>query len=255
VAAVEAQVGELLELLRTVIGEDLLGAYLHGSSVLGGLRPDSDVDLLAVAARGTTSDEKRHLVDALLAISGTDPPARRPVELDIVIASEIRPWRYPPTFDFHYDELLREEFEKGELEPWPELTNVDLASVVTMVLLGNSALFGPPPQELLGPVPREDYLRAILRDTRTVDEYLDWDTRNVILTLARIWSAVATTEIMSKEDAASWALPRLPQQHRRVLERARAAYRGDLDDGSWNDLLPQARAYSSHVVSQIERTR
>jgi predicted nucleotidyltransferase len=250
---VEAQVERLVEGLQDVLKEDLLGVYLHGSAVLGGLRPRSDIDVIAVSTRRTSSDEKRRLVELLLALSvrgSVGPP--RPIELDVLVQSEIRPWRYPPAFDFHFDELLRKEFESGELEPWPAPTNRDLASAITMALLGESSLFGPPPAEMFDPVPRPDYIHAILRDTATVDQYLSWDTRNVVLTLPRIWSAIATDEVHSKDSAAAWALPRLPEEHRLVLERARAIYRGEPEE-PWDDDLPQVRAYAAYVVSEIER--
>ena len=76
----------------------------------------------------------------------------------------------------------------------------------------------------------------------------------MVLTLPRIWSAVATEAVYSKEEAADWALPRLPEEHRVVLRLARAAYRGDEED-SWDDLRPRVRAYADHVVSQIARAR
>jgi len=231
--------------------EDLLGAYLHGSAVLGGLRPRSDIDVIAVSARRTAVDEKRRLVELLLALSARGSVGPPPIELDVVVQSEIRPWRYPPAFDFHFSELWRKEFERGEREPWPTDTNRDLASVVTMALLGETALFGPPP-EMFDPVPRRDYIDAILRDTATVDQYFDWDTRNVILTLPRIWSAVVTDQVYSKDSAAAWALPQLPEEHRPVLERALATYRGGPEE-PWDDLLPQVRAYADFVVSEIER--
>ena len=255
VFVIEEQIERLVDGVHDLLKDDLVGAYLHGSGVLGGLRPHSDIDMIAVVSRRTTPDEKRRLVDFLLAVSGTDDSAGtpRPIELDVVVESAIRPWRYPPEFDLHYSELWRKEFESGKLEPWPNTTNVDLASVVTMALLGRSALFGPPPSEVFDPVPRRDYIDSILRDTKTVDEYLDWDARNVVLTLPRIWSAVATDEVHSKDSAAAWALPRLPEEHRPVLERARAIYRGEADEAPWDDVLPQVRAYAGHVVSEIER--
>ena len=254
--ATETQIELLVEGVRDVLGDDLVGAYLHGSAVLGGFRPDSDVDIIIVSERRTTADEKRRLIDLLLSISGARASLLpgRPIELDIVVESEVRPWRYPPTFDLHYDELLRERFESGELEPWTSTTNQDLASVVTMVLLGDKPLAGPQPKQVFDPVPRSDYIDAILRDIETVDEFLPWDTRNVVLTLARIWSAVATEEVYSKEGAARWALSRLPQQHQVVLEHARAAYSGEAKD-SWDDIGPQVRAYANHVVSEIKRGR
>jgi predicted nucleotidyltransferase len=253
--ATETQIEMLLEGVRDVVGGDLVGAYQHGSAVLGGFRPDSDIDVIVVSKRRTTPDEKRRLIDLLLSISGRRASRRpgRPIELDIVVESELRPWRYPPPFDLHYDELLRDRFESGELEPWTGTTNRDLASALTMVLLGDEPLAGPHPEEVFDPVPRGDYIDAILRDIETVDEFLPWDTRNVVLTLARIWSAVESQDVHSKESAADWALPRLPAGHRAVLELARAAYRGEAED-SWDDIRPQARAYADHVVSEIERT-
>lgn len=252
--ATEAQIALLVEGVRDVLRGDLVGAYLHGSAVLGGFRPDSDIDVLVVSTRRTTAEEKRRLIDLLLSISGTRASLRpgRPIELDIVVESEIRPWRYPPAFDFHFSELWRERFEDGALEPWTNTTNRDLASAVTMALLGDEPLAGPHPSQVFDPVPRADYVDAILRDIRMVDEFLPWDTRNVVLTLPRIWCAVATEVVCSKDDAAGWALPRLPEEHRAVLERARAAYRGDAED-SWDDIRPQVRAYADRVVSEIER--
>lgn len=251
---VEIQIERLVAGVHETLRKDLLGAYLHGSAVLGGLRPRSDIDVIVVTTRRTTSEEKRSLVDLLLGLSGRGAAGgpSRPIELDVVVQSELRPWRYPPPFDFHYDELLRKDFESGSLEPWPARTNPDLASAVTMARLGGSSLFGPPPAEVFDPVPRRDYIQAILRDTGTVEEYVDWDTRNVVLTLPRIWSAIETDEVHSKDSAAAWALPRLPETHRHVLERARAAYLGEPEE-SWDDLLPQVRAYAAHVVGEIER--
>lgn len=252
----ETQIDTLVGGVRGVLRGDLVGAYLHGSAVLGGFRPDSDIDIVVVSTRHTTADERRRLIDLLLSISGKRASSRlgRPIELHIVVESEIRPWRYPPTFDFHYSELLRERFESGEAEPWTDATDRDLASALTMVLLGERPLTGPPPAQVFDPVPRADYIDAILRDVGTVDEFLPWDTRNVVLTLSRIWSAVATDTVYSKEEAADWGLPRLPEEHRAVLELARAAYRGDVED-SWDDISTQVRAYADHVVGEIDRAR
>ena len=70
---------------------------------------------------------------------------------------------------------------------------------------------------------------------------LDDDTRNVVLTLARIWTTLGTGEFRSKDAAADWALERLPEEHRAVLARARAIYLGD-EPERWDDLRPQRAA-------------
>lgn len=252
----EAQIEALVHGVSDVLGDDLVGAYLHGSAVLGGFRPESDIDIVVVSTRRTTQKEKRALTDLLLGLSGSRSSSEpgRPIELDIVVASEVKPWRYPPTFDFHYTEMWRDRFEHGDIEPWPNDTNPDLASAITMVLIGDRPVVGPPAAEVFDPIPRADYVNAIVRDTDTVDEYLSWDTRNVVLTLPRIWSAIATDVVHSKESAALWALPRLPSEHRPVLELAVAAYRGDVRD-RWDDIRSQTRAYVDRILSEIDRAR
>jgi hypothetical protein len=92
---------------------------------------------------------------------------------------------------------------------------------------------GPYPAELFDPVPQQDLVRAIVDELPSLMADLESDTRNVLLTLARMWITVATGEITSKDAAASWALERLPAA-RDVLERARAGYLGIVDD-RWDD--------------------
>jgi len=248
------QLERVTTLVRDVLGPDVVGAYLFGSAVLGGLQPASDLDVLVVSKRQTTPDEKQRLVDRLLAISGRSTPEGRwrRVELTIVVESEIKPWRYPPSFDFQYGDWLRGEFESGNLEPWPTTTNPDLAALITMVLLGNTPLLGPPPDEIFDPIPRGDLMRAIVGDIDTLLDDLETDTRNVLLTLARIWSTVATGVIRSKDTAADWALERLPEEHRAVLARARATYLGD-EEERWDDIRPRIRPHTDHVVAEIHR--
>lgn len=241
-----------VRMARDVLSADVLGAYLHGSAVQEGLRPHSDVDVLIVLRRHTTAQERRALVDGLLEISGI-PERRgspRPVELTLVVQSEIRPWRYPPRSEFQYGEWLRDEFERGET-PSPT-TSPDLALLITMVQQGNTALLGPPPEEVLDPVPWEDLVRALVAGVPDLRTELETDTRNVVLTLARIWTTLATGAICSKDAAADWALRRLPAEHRPVLAHARAVYLGERAD-IWAHLLPQVRPCADHITSVIER--
>jgi predicted nucleotidyltransferase len=82
------QIDRIVSLVRDVFGEDAVGAYLHGSAVLGGLRPDSDIDVLVVTRRATTPHEKRMLIDRLLALSGSGDPSgnARSIELTVVVS-------------------------------------------------------------------------------------------------------------------------------------------------------------------------
>ncbi|GAA3346147.1 aminoglycoside adenylyltransferase family protein [Amorphoplanes nipponensis] len=216
------QLRRIVRSAETVLGPGLVGAYQHGSGVLGGLRPASDLDVLVVTRQSMTTRQREALLAALLAISG--PAAGgRPVELTVVVQAEVRPWRFPPTADFLYGEWLRAELTAGgppRPEPMP-----DLALLIAMVLAGDRPLAGPPPAQVLEPVPPADLARASLAGIAGLLADLAGDTRNVVLTFARIWATVATGEIRSKDAAARWALDRLPPEHRPVLRHARDLYR------------------------------
>jgi predicted nucleotidyltransferase len=236
-----------------VFGGDVLGAYLHGSAVLGGLRPTSDLDVLVVLEGRTTATQRRTLVEGLLDVSGARAhhgPAR-PVELSVVVESDVRPWRYPPRQELLYGEWLRDMYELGGA-PQPEPAP-DLSILITMVLQGNAVLVGPPPAQLLDPVPHEDLLRGAVAGIPHLLGDLESDTRNVVLTLARIWTTLETGQIHSKDAAADWALKRLPHEHQPVLARARAMYVDGMDEERWAD-LSAVRAYATYVVQAIRRS-
>jgi predicted nucleotidyltransferase len=243
-----AQIDRTLALLTDVLGHDVVGAYLHGSAVLAGLRARSDVDIFVVSERRLTATEKRLLVRELLAISRNP----RPIELTIAVHGDIRPWRYPPRMDFQYGDWWRTEYERGIVEPYPSNLNPDLAPLIVMVLEGDTALIGPPSAEVFDPVPREDFAAALAQGAGELPADLEWDTRNVVLTFARTWCGMETGEVQSKDAAADWVVPRLPASLRPVLQRARDAYLDDRDE-EWGDLMAEVRTYADYMANRIAR--
>src|SRR5262249_60391235 len=75
----------------------------------------------------------------------------------------------------------------------------DLAVVVTVTRGAGRPLAGPPAVELLDPVPHADVVDASVRGVPGLLADLDWDLRNVLLTLTRIWCTLQPREIRSKE--------------------------------------------------------
>ncbi|MEU1862629.1 aminoglycoside adenylyltransferase family protein [Streptomyces gardneri] len=243
----------VVRIVRETLGEDaVLAACLHGSAVLGGLRPTSDVDVLVALTRRTTERERRALTDALLAVSGRrayEGPAR-PVELSLVVHADVRPWRYPPVCEYLYGEWLRDDFERG-LTPAPAPCP-DLAPLLTMARAGDLSLHGPRPSVLFEPVPEDDLRAAIVAGVPELLADLDDDTRNVLLTLARILTTLRTGRIRSKDAAAQQVLGELPEEHRPVLAAARDQYLAG-EYGDWVELLPAARAHAAYVAGAIKR--
>jgi streptomycin 3"-adenylyltransferase len=246
------QVQRVESLVRELLADAVIGIYLHGSAAFGGLHPTSDLDLLVVTNRPTTPAERRALIDRLLPMSGRGDPTggSRSIELTIVVQADVKPWRYPPRMDLQYGDWWRAEFERGD-EPW-ESPNPDVALQLEMALQANHPLFGPPPAEVLDPIPRADVRRAMVDGIPSLLADLDGDERNVVLTFVRIWTSLATGIICSKDAAADWAMPLLPSERRPVLAHARAIYLGEAAE-AWGDLLPSVRPFVEHVIGEIER--
>jgi predicted nucleotidyltransferase len=245
------QTSEVVDLVRGVLGDDVVGVYLYGSAVMGGLRWSSDIDVFVVSRRPTTLAERRALGQRLLWMSGKQAaggPARS-IELTVVVQSEVRPWRYPPRLDFQYGDWLRAEFEEGT-PPSPR-PSPDLAVVITMLLAAGRPLFGPSADEVLDPVPTGDLHRALIDVIPGLLDDLETDTANVTLTLARIWTTLATGDIRTKDAASDWAMERVPEDLRKVLAHARATYLGD-EPERWDDLQPLIPMLAEFIVRKAK---
>lgn len=245
------QIHQCLNLLKDVLGEDLLGVYLYGSSLVGGLQKYSDIDLFVVLACATTPEEKATLVTHLLHISGVyQKNSKLPIEMTLVVKSEVNPWRYPPCFDFQYGDWLRTKFENGNIEPWPMKEMPDLAVLITQVLLASQTLLGSEPHQLLCSVPYRDFMIAMVQELEELMANLNFDTRNVLLTYARIWSTIETDAIRSKPAAADWVINRLPQEHQLVMKRAKAICMGE-ENEYWDDIKELVKPCADFIASKI----
>lgn len=145
---------------RECLGASLVAAYLYGSAVAGGLRPNSDVDLMLVVDRPIPDQTRPRFLAELMRISGvpdcSDP--RRPLELIVFNATDLESISYPVRSEFVYGEWLRSAFESGSV-PQPE-TNPEFTVLIAQTRLAALTLAGPPPHHLLPAIPDEDLRRA-----------------------------------------------------------------------------------------------
>lgn len=247
----QQQLKDSLELLKMLLGPDLLGVYLYGSSLVGGLQKYSDIDLFVVTRRATTSEEKARLIAELLQIPGIYMKSSKlPIEMTLVEKAAINPWRYAPYFDFQYGDWLRQFFEKGIIEPWVTNKMPDLALIVTQVLLKSQTLLGLEPERLLAAVPYHDFIKAMLHDLNRLAMDLEHDTRNVLLTYARIWSTLETNAIRSKPAAADWVMNHLPKVYQPVMRRAKSICIG-MENEYWDDVKVLIKSCADFMANKI----
>lgn len=241
---------QAMAVARECLGASLVAAYLHGSAVAGGLRPDSDVDLMLVVDRPIPDQARSRFLAQLMRISGAPDwsDLRRPLELIVFSTVDLASISYPLRSEFVYGEWLRRAFEMGSV-PQPE-TNPEFTVLIAQARQAALTLAGAPPHQLLPAIPDEDLRRAIGDARQGLIASLDGDERNALLTLARMWCTLETGEIVPKDVAAEWVAPRLSAAAAVLMERARHAYLGHAAD-DWSGLEAQLKAVAGELSDKI----
>lgn len=247
-----ACVAEFSRLTDVVIGQlegNLVGLILHGSAVHGGLRPDSDIDLLAVVARPLTSAERASLTDALLRVSGRralDGPAR-PAEITVVLSEDLSGDPAGIATEYQYGEWLRDEITSGRI---PERHhNPDLVLILAMARTGVSVV-GAAPEMILPEVSQADVSAALVAALPALLANVGGDERNVALTVARMQVTRDTGRFVPKDVAAELIAERVTDEYAQMLRTAAAAYRGEATD-DWEALRPALVAYLDAAAAEL----
>ena len=214
--------------LGVILGDDLVGVYLHGSGATGCFNPDrSDIDLLVVSRQTLAPDQWRAVATLLLASSG----APYPVELTLLTTEQLQPWRHPTPIEFHYSESWRtsltQQLAAGDA-PSRALTDPDLAAHITVLRTRGRVIVGAPIHQVFPEVPEADFRQVILAD-------LDWIRAHStqiygVLNACRILAYLDGQGLLSKAEGADWALENVPVTYRATIAQARSAYRSGSDE-------------------------
>jgi predicted nucleotidyltransferase len=254
---IPVEASKALPVVKKSFGNSLLSVYLHGSAVAGGLRPNSDVDLLAVIDQPTTYAVRKNLVAELMEVSGRYPAplgGPRPLELIVFQRTDLATLSYPARSEIVYGEWLRDAFEAGEV-PEP-VSDPEFTLLLAQARNEATALMGPQATEILPAIPDADIRRAIGDALPSLLDALEGDERNVLLTLARMWRTLVEGDFVPKDVAAQWAIPRLPDSDATLMANAREGYFNGAAD-NWSAQRQEARqvadALGERVIALLSR--
>ncbi|MBI5667457.1 MAG: DUF4111 domain-containing protein [Chloroflexi bacterium] len=198
----------LLTDMQAILDAKLVGLYLYGSLVTGDFDDaSSDVDLLAVVSADLTLPEFDALDRMQLNAVQQQPHWEHRLEIAYLSVKGLTTFKtqispiaiISPGEPFHTKPAGREW-----LINW------------YMVREKGRTLYGPPPQTLIVPVSREEFVAAVREHVRMWRDWMgDFRTRPAqayaIITLCRALYTCTCGEQVSKKQAAGWAADHLPE--------------------------------------------
>jgi hypothetical protein len=219
-ADLNAVLRELVTRVRTVLGDNFIGAYLQGSFAVGDFDIHSDVDFLIILQ----DDIPDAQLPALQALHGQifelGSPWAQHLEGSYVPRRALK-HHPPPARRFLYLDNGSRELVRSDH---------DDSLVVYWVLRERGVtLIGPEPRSLVAPVSANALQREILETMRTWrDELLAnpdkldnrWRQTFVVLSYCRMLHTLQNGTVESKRAAVAWAVEALDSRWRQLIQRA-----------------------------------
>jgi predicted nucleotidyltransferase len=217
--------GRIGDEFQRLLGDDLIGIYVHGSLAFGCFNPaTSDVDLIAVVQTRLDTPTKRRIAKTLIDLSGDAPP--KGLELSIVTLPVLQDFRVPTPYEFHFGMEWIDRYVAGDVDFNTERSDPDLAAHLTVVRQYGIRLVGEPIDQVVPPIPRRAYLESIAADVAWARPNLVTDPAYGVLNLCRTLAFIREGLVLSKAGGAAWAIEHVPAPFVPLVQAALDFYTG-----------------------------
>ena len=237
---------------KRILGDNLVGIYLHGSAVMGCFNPQkSDIDLLVVTANDMPDETKRAYMDMVVTLNAQAPA--KGIEMSVVKREVCKPFAYPTPFVLHFSagHLAWYRDNPDDYVKKMNGTDKDLAAHFTVIRARGVCLYGEPVSDVFGEVPDEDYMDSLWYDIADAEDDIAEDTMYLTLNLARVLAWQQEGKVLSKQEGGEWGLMNLPNRYHALLREALAEYHGEKPAYDLN----AAKDYAREMLRLIGNTK
>jgi predicted nucleotidyltransferase len=201
---------------QTILHQNLVGIYLHGSLAMGCFNPaSSDVDFLVIVKENPAFNELRELVDVLLKLSRNGP--KKGFEMSVLLEDDVINFKYPTHFVLHYSESHQHRYETQPDYICGGFEDPDLAAHITVLRERGACLVGKPIDEVFQAVPEKYYIESIMQDIIPSKEGISDNPVYYVLNLCRVLSFLKDEKVLSKKEGGEWADNNLPVRYRDIV--------------------------------------
>jgi predicted nucleotidyltransferase/L-rhamnose mutarotase len=238
---------ELLQHIKAVLGQKLVGLYVYGSLATGDFdRKVSDIDLLAAVSSDIEPDEFDALKTMHEDFAAKHPAWNDRIEVQYISTTALK--------------TFKSKINKATvISPGEPFHTIDVGDHWLMnwyvVREKGIPLFGPPPTTLIAPVSKAEFIGSVRKHTQSWNEWVKvLRSRKAqaysILTMCRALYAVKEGEQPSKEQAAHWVADEFPEWSE-VVTNAMAWRQSDEDVENDEVNYPKAEAFVNFARDRI----
>lgn len=220
---------------KSILKDNLVGIYLHGSAVMGCFHAEkSDIDLLVVVQNNIPDRVKRQYMDMVVMLNAQAPA--KGLELSIVKKDVCKPFIYPTPFELHFSIAHLGWYQSNPKEYIEKMKGVDkdLAAHFTIIYYWGKTLHGKEIEEVFERVGREAYFDSIWCDIKDAAKEIADNPMYIILNLCRVLAYKRSDLILSKQEGGEWGLASVPKKFRNLIIGAMEEYKTgkamDLDE-------------------------
>ncbi len=246
-------INDFTDICRRILGENLVGVYLHGSAAMGCFHPKlSDLDFIAVVEESVPDAAKLDFLGELVPLHAQAPA--KGIEMSIVRREFCERFAYPTPFELHFSAMHLNRLLKNPQAYAKEMkgTDKDLAAHFTVLKKCGIVLWGKRIEAVFGAVPPEAYTDSICGDIENAPEEIAENPMYMTLNLCRVLAWLQKGAILSKREGGEWGLAALPQEFRGLPALALRCY----EAGEEMKIEPEAgKRFAAYMKKEILRIR
>ncbi|MFN7252452.1 MAG: aminoglycoside adenylyltransferase domain-containing protein [Anaerobacillus sp.] len=232
-----------------LLGDNLVGIYLHGSLAMDCYNPNSsDVDFLVVVKDDLSFELKRELVAVLLDLSLEGPT--KDFEMSVILESDALDITYPTPFILHFSNYHKDKYINDNQYVCGNGVDEDLVAHITIINHRGRCLVGKEIHKVFGNVPKQFYIQSIVNDIEFAKNQIVDMPVYIILNLCRVLYYLQEGAICSKKEGGEWGVKTLPTQFRDLVKTSLKVYEGSIETREWDRLMLDE--YTDYMQMEIK---
>jgi len=229
--------------IHSLLKDNLVGIYLHGSLAMGSFQlGSSDIDLIFVVNEHLSSEEKRKMIEYL----NKNREKGKSFEMSVFLKRVLQNPQYPILVELRYDypdNIFENEQDKEVLAHLYETKERGFC------------IWGKSIGKVFQKIPAEFYLLAIVDDLKYTRKCLLENPTYWVLNACRIMAFIKEGQVLSKLEGGEWGIENLSEKYHNLIKQAMSCYQQRDNKDQILRKKEELEDFAESVINEIENSK